>query len=680
MDYPPCVIFAFNRPDKLTRVLRALKEQDVERLILFVDGPRNDTDFKQVEQCRTIASEVDWVEKELQFWEENHGLSGLADNISIVMKRFPSAVFIEDDCLPMPGFYAFMRRALELYLVEERVFSIGGYQPIRPVYFRGYPFSVISCARFTCWGWATWQDRWELIKPILSSSEKFFNGQKFQSGIAGADLPLYARAIADGKGVNSWAVRVALACLELKKVHLLPVSGLVRNIGLDRSGIHGGWKNTVSNIRLHNRNVVEDLPNPIWLDNVDLNCDYADELKDFVKKTRGISVSHLLDKGKIILRRYIWQRHENLFNLYLLNDNPTKLTRKALLSYITHPFYIPQNDSRFMRHINIWHAQEIVRVLNRLGYEVDVIDYRDEIFFVEQPYDLFIGHGGVNFEVIVRQLPAHTKKIYFSTGSYWKFHNDQEISRLEDLHQRRGIRLPSDRYINYSEDEALHHANGVIGIGNDVTRSTYADFSPVIMINGTSLYDDHFEWCPKNYDIGRQHYLYFASGGNLHKGLDLLLEAFSKLEQHLWICSSIDRAFASVFSKELVNFDNIHTKKWTQPRSRQFYEVMQRCNYCILPSCSEGQSQSVVECMNQGLIPIVSKATGLDIGDFGVLIEPCTVLEIRKLVKLLSSFSPAQCQEMSLKARTNTQTYFSEKRFEKKFQRAIETIVAGESG
>ena len=246
MDNPPCVIFAFNRPDKLTRVLRALKKQDVERLILFVDGSRNDTDFKQVEQCRAIASEVDWVAKELHFWEENHGLSGLADNISIVMKRFPSAVFIEDDCLPMPGFYAFMRKALELYQGEERVFSIGGYQPIRSVYFRGYPYSVISCARFTCWGWATWQDRWELIQPILTKPEKFFNRLNFQSGIAGADLPTYARAIADGEVVNSWGVRVALACLGLNKVHLLPVSGLVRNIGLDMSGIHGGWKNAAA--------------------------------------------------------------------------------------------------------------------------------------------------------------------------------------------------------------------------------------------------------------------------------------------------------------------------------------------------------------------------------------------------------------------------------------------------
>jgi hypothetical protein len=84
--------------------------------------------------------------------------------------------------------------------------------------------------------------------------------------------------------------------------------------------------------------------------------------------------------------------------------------------------------------------------------------------------------------------------------------------------------------------------------------------------------------------------------------------------------------------------------------------------------------------MNQGLIPIVSKAAGVHIGDFGVLIEPCTVLEIRKLVKLLSSFSPTQCQEMSLRARANAQAYFSEKRFGRNFQLAMEKILASELG
>ena len=41
-DLIPCVIFAYNRPDKLLRVLSALKVQHVDNLIIFIDGPSDD--------------------------------------------------------------------------------------------------------------------------------------------------------------------------------------------------------------------------------------------------------------------------------------------------------------------------------------------------------------------------------------------------------------------------------------------------------------------------------------------------------------------------------------------------------------------------------------------------------------------------------------------------------------
>ena len=69
----PCVVFAFDRPDKLERVLSALKTQDIDRLIVFVDGPRDDADVELVERSSTIGNDVDWVDKELYFEGQNRG-------------------------------------------------------------------------------------------------------------------------------------------------------------------------------------------------------------------------------------------------------------------------------------------------------------------------------------------------------------------------------------------------------------------------------------------------------------------------------------------------------------------------------------------------------------------------------------------------------------------------------
>ncbi len=35
----PCVVFAYKRPNKMERILAALQTQDIDRLIVFVDGP-----------------------------------------------------------------------------------------------------------------------------------------------------------------------------------------------------------------------------------------------------------------------------------------------------------------------------------------------------------------------------------------------------------------------------------------------------------------------------------------------------------------------------------------------------------------------------------------------------------------------------------------------------------------
>lgn len=349
---------------------------------------------------------------------------------------------------------------------------------------------------------------------------------------------------------------------------------------------------------------------------------------------------------------------------------------RTLLSYIVHPFSISPNDPRFLRHINIWRARKIIQVLNELGYIVDVVDYRDTKFVPHRKYEVFIGHGGINFQRIVERLPDSATKIYFSTGCYWRFHNGQELARLAALQERRRVNLPPDRLIAHSEEGALLAADGIIGTGNDFTRRTYADFSPVIMINNTALADDHYEQVQKDFEAGRNHFLYYTGEGNVHKGLDLLLEAFLQLKgEHLWICTPISQRFKEVYSEALQNRSNIHVIGWVQPCSSQHYEVMNRCNWAILPSCSEGQSHSIVECMNQGLIPVVSHACGLDIGDYGVMLNPCTIEKIAEVVQGLSQHSPVWHEEMSRRSRKAAVTEFSETVFLHNMRDAIQAVI-----
>ncbi len=672
----PVVLFAYNRPRHLRRVLTALRHQNVRDLIFFVDGARDPSELPKVEACRQLTESVKWANTELHFSDINYGLAGLADCITQVFERHSQAIFLEDDCLPTPGFMKFMRRALDKYSQMKTIFSISAYQPLKVNQLPDPKAALIVSARFNCWGWATWKDRWLEVLPYLTDYQRLFEHLRFVPWIAGDDLPWAARWMASGEMSTSWDVQVAVACLYLRKFHLIASRGLVRNIGLAGDGSHSGRFVGVRNAIFHNKNVVGQLPDDLtWPEQAALDCEYMLRLRGMISRMREWSPRRQYQRIANGLHRRLSPQPKRYLALDLLDEPHSPYERRALLSYITHPFSIPPDDPRSLRHINIWHAHQIVLALNAMGYLVDVIDYRDLGFTPRVNYDLFIGHGGINFASIAKHLPTKTRRVYFATGACWSFHNQEEKKRFEALRSRRSVNLPVDRLIVHSEEEALQLAEGILGIGNEFTRQTYVGYSNVEMIPGTALYDDFPDWYPKDFDLARSNFLFYASRGNVHKGLDLLLEAFANLEQHLWIMAPMEAAFRRLYETELYHRANIHTLGWVQPRSLTYYQLMARCGWCILPSCSEGQSQSVIDAMNQGLIPIVSLAAGVDVEGFGYWIEPVTIENIRSLVIQATSLPVNEIARRSKASRQTAQAVYGEARFVPNFQQALQRLL-----
>ncbi len=285
----PCVLFAYNRPDKFARVVSAMRTQNVDRIVVFIDGPRDRSIAGKVKECRRIAKGIDWVSVDYVFKERNEGLAGIINNIGAVFRSYDSAVFVEDDCLPMPAFYSFMKRALRHYADDTRVFSVGGYQQISGDFFKSFPYSFVSSARFMCWGWASWRNRWESIAPCLSKDRADIADYCNIPDTAGDDLPLFARRFSRGARrlweTSSWDIRVAILSLYFEKVHLLTTRGLIKNIGLD-AGVH--FKAYESDKGFYNRNVYEgEIANIRWLRDTRLHDEYNKRLKASVDSTRN---------------------------------------------------------------------------------------------------------------------------------------------------------------------------------------------------------------------------------------------------------------------------------------------------------------------------------------------------------------------------------------------------------
>jgi glycosyltransferase involved in cell wall biosynthesis len=266
----------------------------------------------------------------------------------------------------------------------------------------------------------------------------------------------------------------------------------------------------------------------------------------------------------------------------------------------------------------------------------------------------------------VEQLPKGIPIFYFSTGTYWGFHEAQEKKRINYLFERRGINLYPDRPILASEEWANSRADTIICLGNEFVRETYGKFQNVLSLNNASYPDNAFEQFSKDYQDARRHFLFFAGAGSLHKGLDLLLEVFAREHNlHLHVCQAIHPEFYASYRHELEELPNIHTYGHIPARSSKFYNLMRQCGFVILPSASEGCAGSVVECMHQGLIPVVSRETSIltEKDNFGIMLNNCRIETIQATVQDLSGCSSDWCKEMSLQTRQVALTEFSEATF-----------------
>lgn len=345
--------------------------------------------------------------------------------------------------------------------------------------------------------------------------------------------------------------------------------------------------------------------------------------------------------------------------------------RRALVSYLAPPIIDELSGISTQLFSNNGAGRTIPKVLNQLGYSVDIINW-DDTDPIESVYDLVIFHGGKNFDSIARLKTDANQLVYYSTGSYWQYHNNQEQQRLKYFEQRHGRSYKLDREITDSEEAANAEADAIIALGNEDTANTYSKFSHVYSLEAASMpiKSPRTIFKPNGDELG---FLFMAGPGNLHKGLDIILDAWQKLPEnyHLHIVTYLDDEFATYYKDVLYGTPNIHTHGYVLQRSNEFYEIINNCQYSILLSCSEGSPGSVIESMHQGLIPIISKESHVDLCGHGYVLSHNTVeCLIEQLTKLKTEKSDLLKQQEAI-------SEWAEKRFTvSRYEKDLASIIS----
>ena len=308
------IIFTYNRPWHTKQVIDGLKKSIVrpEKLFIFQDGKKADSDDESWNEVNRVINEVSWCDCEVNVSPINIGLAkSVIKGISVVASQYDCFIVLEDDCVPHPLFMTYMINALDEYRQDSRVFCINGFSgfdnidlEVGDTYFSG---------RISSWGWGTWSDRWNLFEEdykLLNRIKKDVDLNAWFN-IWGRDLENYLYGNIDGR-CDSWAVFWALKVIEKHALCLNPSKSLINNIGTDGSGRHKEQSNVFNN-SLRDENDIRPISFP---NTMDIRDDVIEEARLFFSYTSDIEKMHYYND---VMIRYSELLQKGIFLHDLLN-------------------------------------------------------------------------------------------------------------------------------------------------------------------------------------------------------------------------------------------------------------------------------------------------------------------------------------------------------------------------
>jgi hypothetical protein len=284
------------------------------------------------------------------------------------------------------------------------------------------------------------------------------------------------------------------------------------------------------------------------------------------------------------------------------------------------PYYIEgsvENCPILNNHALFWEAAELVRQLNVNGYLVDFIDCNDaEVFINWEKYDLVFDERN---NLMYAPTIMGQKRIFYSTGLKWNFHNEQELKRTDWFFHRTGIRLYPQRFVfpNYSDEFADYQTF----YGRSELVNMFSESSQKVSLDISCTY------VPDAFYIKRRklrRFVWFGGTGAIHKGLDLTVEAFRRMPQNeLLIFGPAKRepVFFEWLNQIIRQCPNIKYCGYADLKNEKTTELLNSSIANIFPSCSEGGPGSVAQAAFFGLVPIVTDAANIRYEHLGYKIE-----------------------------------------------------------
>lgn len=329
-------------------------------------------------------------------------------------------------------------------------------------------------------------------------------------------------------------------------------------------------------------------------------------------------------------------------------------SRSALLTLSPDAWLIALSQYPNIKLFNFYGlTYEIVRALNLSGYKVDIVILSAE-FTPLKHYDLFIGHGG-RCRTTLDALPADVPVFQYVSGAHWVAFNEESEARYERYAASRGISKPRSFKRDLSpilegENYLADMADILLAMNCPRMVKTFGNLKEKFFFTGFGAYPDQALRISaelRDYEAGRKGFIYVAgSGGNIQKGLDVLLEAFEKTPHlHLYIYCRVEPEILNHYRVEL-ELPNIHYIYHLKSTAfgNALNVILRKINFTVHAPINSGMGTAFMGSLAHGFIPVGY----IDLpphGDSSVTVEDWSVDSITACITRASEKSAGWCRQ-----------------------------------
>lgn len=349
--------------------------------------------------------------------------------------------------------------------------------------------------------------------------------------------------------------------------------------------------------------------------------------------------------------------------------------KRVLLCYLPQCF---EPLSKHVGHSNVLHTLSIVHIFIKLDFCIDVC-YSNDVNAFRQLRDVsysYIFGFGKMFDKI-SQYNRKAKAVLIVTENDPNIVSVKYKERL-DYYKERHPNWKTSTFISrdsfYNKDTFSKYESAIVMSNSFNIARFIKPFKNIYQIDVNGLYNNAFRISIKIEAINdsKNSFLWFGSSGLLHKGLDILIDAFQMLPDLTLDIYGVNTNEMRAI-KTIPN--NVSVKGKISVYSEEFIKVANSHRYVVSASCSEGMNTGIITCMLHGIIPIVTPETGIEAHNSIIELES---FRVEYLVNRLREISNMDDDEVIVQIKNvydYAQSIFTMDHFSNRFEKIVKDVM-----